>query len=87
MALSQEKLIQFANELEQLDVKKKSIAKDIKDYIDGFCEQNEIKSKKQLKAAVKAYQVYMKDRAKALDEMRAFDEFIDVMLNLPTEPS
>jgi uncharacterized protein (UPF0335 family) len=77
--LSQEKLIQFANELELLDNKKKDLMKDIKDYTDGFCEENEIKSKKQLKAAVKAYLSWKKDRAKFLDDIRAFDEFIDVL--------
>ena len=79
MGLTQEKLIQFANELEQLDNKKKDVMKDMKDHTDNFCEDNEIKSKKQLKAAVKAYLAWKKDRAKFLDDIRAFDEFVDVL--------
>ena len=77
--LTQEELIGFANELKELEEKKKSATKDIKDAIDLFCEEKEIASKKQLKAAIKAYWIWEKDRAKFIDDIRSFDEFIDVL--------
>jgi uncharacterized protein (UPF0335 family) len=77
--LSQEELIGFADELKKLEEEKKSATKDIKDAIDRFCAEKEISSKKQLKAAIKAYWTWEKDRAKFIDEIRTFDEFIDVL--------
>jgi hypothetical protein len=79
MNLNQEKLIEFAKEYELLLERKKDVAADLKDYVEVFCDENDIKKKKPLINAVKAFLQWQKDRAKFLEESNETDVFIDIL--------
>lgn len=76
--VTQEMLVQFANEIEEMEARKKSLTKDINDYYADFCEENDVK-KKALKGAVKLYLQWKKDRSKFLEDVNELDKLVDVL--------
>lgn len=73
--IEQDKLVAFADIIEELLVRKKDIAAEEKDLYDGFIQEHQGLKKKPLKAAVKKYLQWKKDATKFNE-----DEFEETIL-------
>lgn len=76
--VDQKTLIEFADHLEELEDSKKEAAKIVNDALTDFCKENQL-SKKNTKAAIKAYWKWKKDRSEFLSEVNEVDLLIDVL--------
>lgn len=79
MNIDREKLLAFVKEYEILLDRKKSILSDTKDFIEGFCDENEIEKKKPFLNAVKSYIKFMEDKVKFELETSALDEYFSLL--------
>ena len=77
MIIEQEKLIAFFDILDDVNERKKDVAKELKETIEGFSEENNI-SKKKLKDAYKSFKAWQKDRSKFNEEERTYNELLDI---------
>lgn len=76
--IERQKLIEFADHLQELEETKKDAAKMVNEALTDFCKENEL-SKKNTKSAIKGYWKWKESRDEFLSEVNEVDLLIDVL--------
>jgi uncharacterized protein (UPF0335 family) len=79
MALDQELLIRFADDIEILEERKKDASKTVTEAFDGFCKEHDGIKKKALKTAVKNYIKKKADGKKFDEEVNDVDVIFEAL--------